>query len=299
MRAAALRWPLPFETSMACAACLASAQAAQADSFLDAAGPVAAAQVSHLRLILILMAIVVVPVFAATPWLVRRYRYGRARGDYRPEWKFSLLFEVLAWGVPFLVVIVLGTILWERTHQLDPYLPVAEAKAPPVVIDVIGYDWKWLFIYPEQGVASVGEMAFPADRPVKLNLTSDTVMQSLLIPRLGSQIYAMKGMRTQLNLAADGPGRFEGRNTQYNGKGFSAQSFTAVAMRPGDFESWVAQARAQGLPFDEKARAALEHKGTKLDLRHALGMPDGTVVHFAAAPTALFDKIAGMKETGE
>lgn len=283
----------------ALAAVGAAAGQAQAESFLDPAGPVAAAQVTHLRIILIVMAIVVIPVFAATPWLIRRYRYGRSKGDYRPDWSFSTLFEWLAWGVPVMVVLILAGYLWERTHNLDPYNPVPGAAGQPLVVDVVGYDWKWLFIYPEEGVASVGELAFPASRPLELHLTSDTVMQSFLIPRLGSQIYAMKGMRTKLNLAADSPGTFEGRNTQYNGEGFYTQTFKASAMSDAAFSRWISKAKASGLPFDTKARDAMEAKSTKVELARKLDQPTGQPILFSTAPGAMFDEIAGLKETAQ
>lgn len=269
---------------------------ARAESFLNPAGPVAALQYQHLLVVTAITLVVVIPVFVLTPWLVHRYRYGRRMPSYRPGWDMSKLFEWLSWSVPVVVVVVLGVLLWIRTHQLDPYAPVHGASGTPYEVEVIGYDWKWLFIYPEEGVASVGELAFPADRPLKLSLTSQTVMQSFFIPRLGGQIYAMNRMRTELNLAADKPGAFGGRNTQYNGRGFAMQSFTARAMSDTDFAAWVEAARSEGVPFDDAAREALESEGTKLDLRHALGMEDGTVVHFASAPETLFRETAGLEE---
>lgn len=270
---------------------------ARAESFLDPAGPIASAQVTHLKIILILMAIVVIPVFAATPWLIRRYRYGRSKGEYRPDWSFATVFEILAWGVPILVVLMLAVYLWQRTHTLDPYNPVAGKAGKPLVVDVVAYDWKWLFLYPEEGVASVGELAFPASRPLELHLTSDTVMQSFMIPRLGSQIYAMKGMQTKLHLAADGPGTFEGRNTQFNGEGFYTQNFKASAMNDEVFARWVKAAKARGLPLDNKARAALEEKSNKVELARALDQPTEQPILFSTAPSGMFDEIAGLKET--
>src|SRR5699024_2803058 len=137
-------------------------------------------------------------------------------------------------------------------------------------VQVIGYDWKWLFIYPDQGIATVGKLVMPAKRPVSLQLTSATVMQSFFIPALGSQIYAMGGMVTQLNLQADKSGRFLGENTMYNGKGFRAQRFSAVATTPSDFSKWVASVRARGTPLDAHILKIIARRSTRAQLVSAL-----------------------------
>jgi cytochrome o ubiquinol oxidase subunit 2 len=202
-----------------------------------------------LWLITLVTLIVVAPVIVGVPLLAWRYRYGNTRARYAPHWDFSSALEWPMWLVPVAIVAVLSVYLWTYTHELDPYRSLAADK-PPLRIQVVGLDWKWLFIYPDYCIATVGEMAFPQDRPVSMSLTTDTVMQSLMIPALGGQIYAMPGMVTQLNLKADRIGSFEGMNTQYNGDGFHAQHFQAVAMAPQDFDSWVKGVQHNGVALN-------------------------------------------------
>lgn len=230
------------------------------DGFLAPGGPIAAAQRLLLLKVFVLTLIVVTPVLVFMPWLLWRYRRGARSSAYRPRWEFSWPLELLAWGVPVVVVAILGWFLWARTLQLDPYRPLASRRAP-LQVQVVGLDWKWLFIYPKQHIASVGQMAVPVGRPVHLTITSDSVMQSLLIPRLGGQIYAMSGMKTQLYLQADHSGRFLGENTQYNGRGFQHQKFHALALSDKAFVAWVAGVRSQGSPLDCRVYHALAVPG--------------------------------------
>ncbi|GAC1037654.1 ubiquinol oxidase subunit II [Pseudomonas sp. No.117] len=214
--------------------------------FLAPAGLAAAGERDLLLWIVGLALIVVLPVILLTPLIVWRYRHGNDRAAYRPRWEFSWLLDVFAWGVPALVVVALAVLVWTRTHSLDPYRSPTPGEAP-LEVQVIGLDWKWLFLYPEQGIASVNELVLPAGRPVQLRLTSDTVMQSLLLPRLGGQIYAMAGMQTQRFLQIPAPGQFEGRNAQYSGEGFQDQHFPIRVLEPGEFQAWtqrVGEARA-------------------------------------------------------
>lgn len=248
--------------------------------FLDPEGPVAAGQ-RHLFLVSVLLVLVVItPVIVGVPWVVWRYRHG-GNATYRPNWHFSWPLEILAWGVPLAVVAVLSWFLWTASMRLDPYRPL-NPKVEPLRVQVVGLDWKWLFIYPDLNVASVNELALPVGRPVRLVLTSDTVMQSLLIPRLAGQIYAMAGMRTQLNLQADHAGRYLGENTQYNGRGFARQKFQAIALPGAQFSRWVGQARQSGLELDCAAYARLER-------RDSVDAP----MHYRAVTAHLFDWIVG------
>ncbi|SMF84600.1 cytochrome o ubiquinol oxidase subunit 2 [Tistlia consotensis] len=269
-----------------------AARAGEALSFLDPQGPVAAAQRDHFYWVIGLVMIVVLPVVLATPILAWRYRYGARKAAYRPKWHFSWSLEIAIWGIPVAVVAALVWLLWVGTHALDPYKAV-ETGQPPLRVQVVGYDWKWLFIYPDQGIASVGELAFPVDRPLALRLTSATVMQSFFVPALGSQIYAMNGMVTRLHLAADRPGRFLGENTQYNGRGFHEQRFVARALPPADFAAWVARLRAQGAALGPAVAAALAERGSARDLARALGLAGegAPVVGFRAVPPRLFEQI--------
>lgn len=238
-----------------------------------------------------MLLIVVAPVLLATPYFAWRYRYGGS-ARYTPRWSFSWPLEIAIWGLPLAIVVVLAVWLWQNTHALDPYAPLPSA-GPPVRVEVVGYDWKWLFIYPGLGVASMGEMAFPAGRPVSLQLTSDTVVQSLLIPALGSQIYAMPGRVTRLHLQASAPGLFAGENQQFDGDGYYQQHFLARALTPAGFEAWVARARSQGIPLSASAYRVIEQRTTLVNARKALGLPHGTrgAVYFSAVPHGLFARI--------
>jgi len=262
-------------------------------SFLDPQGPVAEIQRSHFLEILALLTIfVALPVFLLIPWFAWRYRYGAKSSRYTPKWKFYGPLEIASWGGPVVIVVLLGILVWHSTHALDPYKPLASNK-PALRVQVIGYDWKWLFIYPDEGVASIGELALPAGRPVAMQLTSATVMQSLQIPALGSQIYAMGGMVTQLHLEASRPGRFMGENTMYNGSGFHQQKFTAVAMTPTEFRAWVQGVRTHGVSMDGPTLKAISQRTTRAQLIAALGnarSTDGNV-YFSGATPALFPAV--------
>jgi cytochrome o ubiquinol oxidase subunit 2 len=226
---------------------LPAAGPAAAAGFLDAAGPVAAAQLEHFGVITSLMLLIVVPIFLIVPWILVRYRRG-GRGAYRPDWEFNWGIETIIWGLPIILVVMLSTALWAHARKYDPYRPLG---ADPLVVEVVSLDWKFLFLYPEQGIATVDYLALPQDRPVTLKLTSGTVMQSFMVPQLAGQIYAMAGMTTQLNLSANRAGEYLGRNTQYNGNGFATQSFRTVVMPKDAFNTWVqtTQKTAQSLDW--------------------------------------------------
>ncbi len=259
-------------------------------SFLDPQGPVAEAQRSHFYWVLGILAVfVAVPIFLLLPFFVWRYRYGRKASRYTPRWENSRLLGIMSWVGPIAIVIVLAFFVWRDAHQLDPYRPLASEQSP-LQVEVIGYDWKWLFIYPDQGIASIGTLALPVGRPVLLHLTSATVMQSFFIPALGSQIYAMGGMVTQLNLQATQPGASLGENTMYNGDGFHQQKFTARAMDPADFEVWVSKVRATGLPLDAQSLQIIAQPSTHRDLIAALpgARSMGGDVYFTGVSRSLF-----------
>jgi cytochrome o ubiquinol oxidase subunit 2 len=270
-------------------------------SFLDPQGPVASMQRTHFLEMLALLAIFVAgPIFLLIPFFAWRYRLGANSSRYTPKWNFFLPLEIAAWSGPVVIVTLLAGLVWRSTHALDPYKPIVSSQAP-LRVQVIGYDWKWLFIYPDQGIASVGMLAIPAGRPLAMQLTSATVMQSLQIPSLGSQIYAMGGMVTQLNLQADKPGRFMGENTMYNGDGFNQQQFTAVAMTPADFKAWVDKVRAHGIPFDAEILERLAQQGTRTALIDALpgtASMDGNV-YFSGVSKDLFSTVVQATKGGK
>lgn len=221
-------------------------------------GPIALAERDLLFTAFWVMMIVAIPAIVLTLFFVWRYRSGSKTAAYAPEWDSSWKIETVVWLVPAAIIVVLGTLLWQSTHKLDPYKQIASDKAA-FKVQAIALDWKWLFLYPELGVASVNELAFPADRPLSIEITSDTVMNSLMIPALGGQIYAMAGMRSELNLLADDPGVFMGRNTMYSGDGFPDQHFKAHAMSEADFDAWKTKVSAEKTPLDAETYLEL-HK---------------------------------------
>lgn len=268
-------------------------------SFLNPQGPIAAAQRTHLIEIVLVVLIVVVPVIVLAPLYAWRYRFRNKSAPYTPRWEFSKPLEFIIWGVPLAIVILLGIWLAQDTSSLDPYKPISTNK--PLRVQVIAYDWKWLFIYPRYGVASIGQLAFPADRQLSLRLTSDTVMQSFFIPALGSQIYTMGGMVSHLHLVAHGPGKFLGENTQYNGNGFASQKFTARAMTSADFKAWLKHVRSTGIPLTPNVYNVIHKRATKSAARHALHaehMPAGTL-YFTDVPSTLFNHVVHSFHGGQ
>lgn len=210
-------------------------------SILDPKGAVGEAQKQLILTSTISMLIIVIPVIMLTLWFAWRYRAGSG-ARYEPDWGHSRSIEVVCWGVPIAIILFLGTITWTSTHALDPYKPL-DSQKQPIVIDVVALDWKWLFIYPAQGIATINEIAFPVNTPVTFHITSDSVMNSFFIPELGSQIYAMAGMRTQLHLIADQQGTFPGLSSFYSGRGFSDMHFNAISTTDAKFADWVANAK--------------------------------------------------------
>ncbi|MGH8295213.1 MAG: ubiquinol oxidase subunit II [Steroidobacteraceae bacterium] len=262
-------------------------------SFLDPQGPVAHAQMVHFYWVLGIMAVFVAgPIFLVLPLLLWRYRYGNRVSRYTPRWRDNNAIVLLTWGGPILIVCALGFLVWRDSHRLDPYKPLASSE-PALQVQVIGYDWKWLFIYPDQGIATIGTFVMPVGRPVTLHLTSATVMQSFFIPALGGQIYAMGGMVTQLNLEASRAGRFLGENTQYNGNGFRLQKFVAVAKQPAQFNEWVREVRRTGVPLDQRILEAISGSNTREQLVTQLprAAVRGTDVYLTGVTAGLFPRV--------
>ena len=246
---------------------------------LNPKGPIADAERGLLIDAFTVMMVVVVPVIVMAFLFAWRYRASNREARYEPNWAYSAKIDAVVWLVPALIVIAVAVLVWRSTHKLDPYREIASDVAP-LDIQVVGQDWKWLFIYPEQGVASVNQMAIPAGRPVSLRITSDTVMNSFYVPALAGQIYAMAGMQTRLQLLANGPGKFVGRNSQYSGGGFSDQFFEVVATNQAGFDSWVARARQAPDKLDPATYAKLAEK-SRLNL----------IVYYSAVERRLFDSI--------
>ncbi|MDB4265488.1 cytochrome ubiquinol oxidase subunit II [bacterium] len=272
----------------------------RSDSFMDPLGPIAEDQKTHLIWVTGLTLIAVLPVFILLPLILFKFNRKSGKGDYRPKWEKSHKLEFLMWGIPIILVAFMSYRLWNSTHDLDPYKEIESAN-PTVRVQVVGLDWKWLFIYPDYGIATVGEFAIPVDHPAELTLTTDTVMQSFIIPALGGQIYAMPAMTTQLNLLATQPGIMEGENTQYNGDGFVEQKFMTLAQPIAEFESWVEKVRQNSVPLDEETYRILARRSSRSEVQAALGtaqMPE-KALYFTLPDTELFTEIVMRYSNGK
>jgi cytochrome o ubiquinol oxidase subunit 2 len=223
---------------------------------LDPQGPIA----SQERLLLInstaIMLVVVVPVILATLGFAWWYRSSNARASRAWDEAYEGRIEFVVWSIPALIVILLSGVIWIGSHQLDPRAPIP-ADAKPLRVDVVALDWKWLFIYPDQGVAAVNQLVVPVGTPVDFRLTSATVMNSFFVPQLGTQIYTMGGMTTHLNLLAAETGEYPGFSANFSGDGFAEMRFIAKAVPAADFDAWVRQARGRGSVLDDASYAEL------------------------------------------
>jgi len=224
---------------------------------LDARGPVGHADGTILIDSLAIMLAIVVPTILATLGFAFWYRAGNVKARHLPEWSHSGRIELVVWAIPAMVIILLGGVSWIGSHELDPARPLKGA-GPALDIQVVSLDWKWLFIYPQEGVASVNALVVPAGVPLHFSLTSASVMNSFFVPELGSMIYTMNGMVTELNLMADAPGTFQGRSAHYSGDGFSDMHFEVRALPAQDFSAWVAAARLSTAELDRGSYEALE-----------------------------------------
>jgi cytochrome o ubiquinol oxidase subunit 2 len=232
------------------------ATSCQSAGILDPRGPIASAELLLLLNSTAIMLVVVLPVILATLGFAWWYRSSNVRASRSPDESYEGRTEFVVWSIPALIVILLGGVIWLGAHQLDPRARIA-ANADPLRVNVVALDWKWLFIYPDQGIAAVNELVIPAGTPVDFRLTSATVMNSFFIPQLGSQIYTMGGMTTHLNLLAGEPGDYPGFSANFSGDGFSEMRFIAKAVPAGDFTAWVAQVRGAGSALDDAGYAAL------------------------------------------
>ncbi len=232
---------------------------------MDPAGDVAVQQRNLILASTALMLLVIVPVIVLTFLFAWRYRASNPEGTYDPEFHHSTQLEVVIWTVPLLIIIALGAMTWISTHTLDPYRPLGRiapgkpvpADVKPLQVQVVSLDWKWLFIYPEQGIASVNELVVPAGAPVHFSMASASVMNTFSIPQLGGMIYVMNGMVTQINLQADHPGEFYGRSAHFSGDGFSDMKFTTRAVPEAEFNRWVETVRGSGPALDRATYSEL------------------------------------------
>jgi cytochrome o ubiquinol oxidase subunit 2 len=225
---------------------------AHAESVLSPAGPVGAAERLILLDALAIMLAIVVPTILATLAFAWWFRASNTSATYRPDWSYSGKIELIVWSIPSVIILFLGGIIWIGSHNLDPARPIA-ANTTPIEVEIVSLDWKWLFIYPREGIASVNRLVVPAGVPLHFRITSASVFNAFFVPRLGTLIYAMNGMVTQLNLQADRPGIYAGLSAQFSGDGFAGMSFDADAVPSAQFENWVATARANGPALDDAA----------------------------------------------
>lgn len=244
---------------------------------MSPSGDVALQQRNLIIIALILMLLIVVPVIVATLVFAWRYRASNHKAEYDPNWDHSTIVELMIWSAPLLIIIALGAVTWVSTHKLDPYRPldrlaagqVVPADVKPLEVDVVALDWKWLFIYPEQNLAVVNELAAPVDRPIHFNLTASTVMNSFFVPALAGQIYAMPGMQTTLQAVINKPGDYWGFSANYSGAGFSYMNFTFHGVSEDDFAKWVTKAKAQSSgTLDHDAYAKLEAPSQQEPVRY-------------------------------
>jgi cytochrome o ubiquinol oxidase subunit 2 len=227
------------------------------EGVLDPKGPIASAEKMILFNSLGIMLAIVVPTIVATLAVAFWFRASNSRAFYWPEWRYSGRLELIVWSIPAMTVMLLGSLCWVSSHDLDPTKPLA-SSVKAVNIQVVSLDWKWLFIYPELGIASVNALTIPTATPISFELTSAGVMNSFFVPQLGTQIYTMGKMTTRLQLQADEPGSYEGRSFNFSGNGFSDMYFFVHAVPPDQFTAWTAATKGTGPALDPQSYAELE-----------------------------------------
>ncbi|MGF6780333.1 cytochrome o ubiquinol oxidase subunit 2 [Paraburkholderia sp. GAS334] len=253
---------------------------------LDPKGRVGVAEKSLIATSTWVMLIVVVPVIVLTLWFAWRYRASNLSATYAPTWAHSTAIEVVIWAIPSLIILYLGILTWKTTHELDPYRPF-QLQVKPLDIEVVSLDWKWLFIYPDLGIASINQLSIPVGTPVNFRITSDSVMNSFFIPQLGSQVYSMAGMQTRLHLIADKPGDYGGESANFSGRGFSDMKFRVLATSPDAFNAWVAKVRTSSDHLD-------------MDTYNTVGAPSEKVPvrYFSSVDPRLFHNIVAKYNNG-
>ena len=255
---------------------------------LNPAGDVAAQQGQLVITATLLMLVIIVPVIALTLFFAWKYRQGNTEAEYDPEWHHSTKLELVIWSVPLAIIIILGALTWVTTHKLDPYRPLdrIDAQRPvpaglkPLEVQVVAMDWKWLFVYPEQGIALVNELAAPVDRPIHFKLTATSTMNAFYVPDLAGMVYAMPGMQTELHGVINKAGVFPGLASHNSGAGFSGMTFKFHGLSDAGFAQWVQQAQAEGKTLD---------KSTYLQL--AKPSERDPVQRFARVDADLYDRV--------
>jgi len=255
---------------------------------MDPKGTVGIQEKSLIITSTIAMLLVVVPVCIMTLVFAWQYRQGNVKAEYLPKWSHSNKIEIAVWTIPSIIILFLGVITYQTCMSLDPYKPWPENTAvKPMNIEVVALDWKWLFIYPDQGIATVNQLAIPVNTPINFNITSDSVMNAFFIPRLGSMIYAMAGMQTQLHLNATEVGDYAGESANFSGRGFSDMKFRTLAMSNDDFNAWVSKVKASSEQLDTGDYPKL-----------AAPSEANPVEYFSHVEPALFDGIVAKYNNG-
>jgi cytochrome o ubiquinol oxidase subunit 2 len=226
------------------------------EGVLDPKGPIALAERQILINALGIMLAIVIPVILATLGFAFWFRASNERARYRPDFTYSGRLELLVWSIPGMTVLLVGGVAWIGAHDLDPCKPIS-STVKPVNVQVVSLDWKWLFIYPDEGIASVNKLVVPVGTPISFELTSSSVMNSFFVPQLGGQIYTMAGMLTRLQLQADQAGTYRGMSAQFSGEGFADMHFNVDAVEAGKFAEWLGSVRSVGPELDAKAYARL------------------------------------------
>ena len=267
---AVVRW-------LACAAPLALTACTAA--VLDPKGPIGHADRTILIDSLAIMLAIVIPTIVATVAFAWWFRASNKKARYLPDWEFSGQIEMIVWAIPTMTIILLGGVTWIGAHELDPAKPIA-SKTPAMEIQVVSLDWKWLFIYPEQRIATVNQLVVPAGTPLHFTLTSSSVMNTFFVPQLGSMIYTMNGMATELYLQADEPGTFRGISGHYSGEGFSDMHFDVRALDAAQYAHWVNATRDAGPTLDGAAYTELA--------KQSIAIPPST---YASVDRDLFQRV--------
>lgn len=242
-----------------------------------------------------LMLLIIVPVMLLTVIFAWWYRESNIDAKHDPDWHHSTQLEVVIWAAPLLIIVALGALTWISTHTLDPFRPLGQiepnrpvpAGTKPLTVEVVALDWKWLFIYPEQGIASLNEMAAPVNVPIQFKITSSTVMNTFYVPAMAGMIYAMPGMQSQLHAVINDTGEFTGISANYSGAGFSDMHFKFYAFNNEDFGKWIAQVKSSGTTLDRKEYMALEQPSEREPVRHYRTVDAGlfdAVLNFCVDP---------------
>ncbi len=243
-----LRAGLTGATSLLLAACN--------RGILNPVGPVGQAEKTIMINSTAIMLAIIIPTMLATVGIAWWFRRGNAKATYMPDWEYSGAIEMVVWAIPALTIMLLGGIAWIGSHDLEPSKPL-KSNVPPLKVEVVSLDWKWLFIYPDQGIATVNQLVVPAGTPVNFRLTSATVWNAFFVPQMGTMIYTMPRMTTRLNLQADKPGVYNGLSSHFSGDGFPGMQFQVQALPADQFAMWAQDARGQGAALDGRGYADL------------------------------------------